>query len=403
VSGAGLGSVAGVIGARIYRSHDGRRTTDSSSMYEVLALSRHAESFTLLSLGGVGDARDPILVPDHVRLEPLGTVVSGGDLYLHPVRIFRRLSGSARSGEWSRAAIFETGLVALVALAACRAARKPAIAVVRGDAASTASTAERYSRGWKRAMGRGLGLLHLISQRIAAGTVPVVVDHPAVLERIRRWGGEVTMVPAGSFVASEVKPKRSTWKGSGSGPLRLLWVGRVENVKGLPVLLEAVSRLRSGGRAVHLELVGGGDPDVMESLRAMVSRLSLQGAVELTGPVPHGPELFARYRGSDVFVIPSLSEGMPKVVPEALAHGLPVVGTCVGSLPQLIDERIGMVVAPGDPDALADAILQLFEDPERLAKMSRVARERGADFSADRLSAELASVLATARVPRWRR
>src|SRR5207248_1642526 len=73
--------------------------------------------------------------------------------------------------------------------------------------------------------------------------------------------------------------------------------------------------------------------------------------------------------GLDVFVLPTLAEGTPNSIIEAMAHGLPVIASAVGGIPDLITPETGMLVPPGNPQALADAMLLLASDPELRARM----------------------------------
>ena len=81
-------------------------------------------------------------------------------------------------------------------------------------------------------------------------------------------------------------------------------------------------------------------------------------------------------RGIDVFFLPSLAEGTPNGIIEAMAHGVPVVATNVGGIPDTVSPEMSILVAPGDVAALADAMLALARDPARRAAMGRAARQR---------------------------
>jgi glycosyltransferase involved in cell wall biosynthesis len=78
----------------------------------------------------------------------------------------------------------------------------------------------------------------------------------------------------------------------------------------------------------------------------------------------------------DVFVLPSLAEGTPNGIIEAMAHGIPVIATNVGGIPDIIDADSGILIPPGDAAALADAMATLANDPKRRNEMGAAARER---------------------------
>nr|MDQ3328497.1 glycosyltransferase family 4 protein [Chloroflexota bacterium] len=135
-------------------------------------------------------------------------------------------------------------------------------------------------------------------------------------------------------------------------PLRLLWVGQLRPVKGLLHLLRALCSLRDEGQHMDLRLVGDGEQ--RDALIAEVAVLGLDDVVHLVGYVAPGPVLDAEYEEADVFVLPSLSEGIPKVLFEAMARALPVVATEVGGVPDVVcDGENGLLVRAGDAHAIA--------------------------------------------------
>ncbi|MBE9609562.1 glycosyltransferase family 4 protein [Chitinilyticum piscinae] len=153
--------------------------------------------------------------------------------------------------------------------------------------------------------------------------------------------------------------------------LRLLCVGRLSAAKGQHLLLRAVSRLQQGGVAVSLVLAGGGPDDA--SLHQEAARLGLE-RVRFTGPQPR-EAVRALYRQADVFVLPSFAEGIPVVLMEAMASGLPCVSTRIAGIPELIaDGRTGLLLPPGDEDALFEALLLLAGHPELRQRLGQRAR-----------------------------
>lgn len=177
-------------------------------------------------------------------------------------------------------------------------------------------------------------------------------------ERARKVTDRVAMVISSTLEAGDLH-QRATY--ALSTPVRLLYVGYLKHMKGLNYLLEAVAALVREGRDVRLTLVGSGPLE--SELREQMHVLSIRGRVEFLGYVAMGPALNAAYDAADVFVFPSLSEGSPRVVLEALAHSLPTVSTKVGSVPDLIrDRETGLIVPLRDAGAIADAVRALLED-----------------------------------------
>lgn len=158
---------------------------------------------------------------------------------------------------------------------------------------------------------------------------------------------------------------------SADGPLNLLYVGRLVPEKGAPVLLDAISQLVERGVDVHARIVGGGQ--LADSLAADVARRGLESVVDLVGPVGQD-DMPGEYHRADLFVLPSFQEGLPVVLMEALATGLPVVTTRIAGVAELVvDGETGRLVPAGRADLLADAIASLT-DPARRAELGRNGR-----------------------------
>ena len=148
----------------------------------------------------------------------------------------------------------------------------------------------------------------------------------------------------------------------------VLCVANLRRVKGHAELLEAVALLRDRGRPCTLALAGEG-PE-RGALNRRASELGVD--VRLLGSRTDVDRLLAR---ADAVVLPSLGEGMSNAVMEAMAAGKPVVATAVGGTPELLADGRGLLVPPGDPVRLADALGAVLNDPERAALMGFEARE----------------------------
>lgn len=151
--------------------------------------------------------------------------------------------------------------------------------------------------------------------------------------------------------------------------LRLVSIGRLEREKGHQVLLEALQLLTRDVPAapIHLRLIGDGSQ--LHALRACAQAAGLADRVEFTGLLPHGPQLFAHLDWADLFILPSLSEGMPRALIEAMARGLPALGSATGGILELLDPD--QCVPAGDAHALARALRDRLGHPDRLADESR--------------------------------
>nr|WP_040754304.1 glycosyltransferase family 4 protein [Wenxinia marina] len=184
-----------------------------------------------------------------------------------------------------------------------------------------------------------------------------------------------------------VDPARYTIGGAGPGT-RLVFVGRLSVVKGVPVLLQALAAARRTRPELTLTLVGDG-PD-RRALEVEAQALDLGGAVRFLG-YRGQDDVAAELAAHDMMVLPSFAEGVPVVLMEALAAGLPAIATRVGGVGELIVEgETGLTVPPGDVSALSDAILRLAGDPDLRRRLGVAGRALVADeFDADEEAARL--------------
>lgn len=177
-----------------------------------------------------------------------------------------------------------------------------------------------------------------------------------------------------------------------AGPVRALFVGQFGRGKGTLDLLEALARVRADGHDVRLAIVGPAQQprDEAEVLERRAA-LGLDDVAELTGPLL-GDALYARFREADVFVLPSYNEGLPVVLYEAGAFGLPAIATPVGAVTDLVrDGENGVIVPPGDVAAIAAAITALATDAEARARLGARLRSDVLAFHPDRICERIAA------------
>lgn len=215
----------------------------------------------------------------------------------------------------------------------------------------------------------------------------VLADSGAVAQRLRpRLRAHVVGCP----VELDVAPAPPPWpQQAGGGPV-IGFVGRIEPRKGPLDLVRAAPAIRAGAPGARIVLVGddpyGSDPGYVRRVRAATD-------VEQLPWVPDGAAIMAHL---DVLVAPSRQEPFGTVLAEAMAAGTPVVATRVGGLAEVVaDGETGRLVAPGRPDELAAAVLEVLADRARMGAAARVhARRFGADAYADRVEAILLDALA---------
>lgn len=153
-------------------------------------------------------------------------------------------------------------------------------------------------------------------------------------------------------------------------------VANFKEHKGLQYLLRSAVLVRAAVPDVRVVLVGRGPLE--GELRRMTRELGLDGAVVFAGFREDAPQVAGTF---DVFVLPSLHEGLAIALIEAMALGRPAVVTSAGGLPEVLEHgREGFMVSPRDPRALADALVALLRDTALRERFGQAARERAAAF-----------------------
>ncbi|QEC49140.1 glycosyltransferase [Baekduia soli] len=173
------------------------------------------------------------------------------------------------------------------------------------------------------------------------------------------------------------------------GPLRIVCVGTLHEVKGQGHLVEACRLLTQRGIPVRCRFIGDGED--REALEARIAEGGLTGSVELLGAAT-GPEVAAQLRDAHVLVAPSVPtsggkrEGIPVVLMEGMSTGLPVVSSRLSGIPELVVDGVaGLLTEPGDAEAIADALARLHADPELRRRLGEQGRRRvEAEFDVER-------------------
>ncbi|MHC5111626.1 MAG: glycosyltransferase family 4 protein [Planctomycetota bacterium] len=184
--------------------------------------------------------------------------------------------------------------------------------------------------------------------------------------------------------APRVETRGKTSSGTeGSTGIHFVLLARMDTWKGIDDLLEASVALDRGGLNFNITLAGpGGTAGDATTLGAKITERRLSHRVRYAGPI-HGAEKWALLRSADVYVQPSHHEGMPIAVLEAIAMRLPVVGTRVGAMPEIIDDgTTGILVPPHHPEKLAEAMIRMAKDEAFRQRAS----QRAASLAASRFS-----------------
>lgn len=220
-----------------------------------------------------------------------------------------------------------------------------------------------------------------LADKLAAAAV-VRANNAADQERIRNFDqGQAAAKTELIYNSLTITPSSQGVRFAGA-PVRLLALGRFDVTKGFDTLLRAAAILREKTFPFHLTLAGGGGKlmglgNLDRLLRTLRADLKLEREVSMPGLVSHDqlPQLLNSH---DIFVAPCVvdasgrRDGIPNTVIEALAYGMPVVATNVNAIPEIVrDGETGVLVAPADPEALAQAIISLSATPERAIDLGR--------------------------------
>lgn len=212
--------------------------------------------------------------------------------------------------------------------------------------------------------------------RVLATASAIVCGSEGAADLVRRWGfrRRIEVLPQLGVDTTLFAP---AGRRDGAGGLRIGYAGRLVPQKGIDLLLDAVGALRVRGCDVELVVSGSGPAE--PELRARAARLGLDGAVRWAGAVTH-EQVPSRMRDLDVLVLPSRAtptwrEQFGHVLVEAMAMGIPVVGSSCGAIPEVIG-RCDAVFREGDAGALTEILERLAREPERRAELSRWGLER---------------------------
>lgn len=189
-----------------------------------------------------------------------------------------------------------------------------------------------------------------------------------------------------------VEPAQFRFALRDAGPLpQLLCVGRLTPAKGQILLIRALAELERTGTRFHLTLVGAG-PD-RARIEAEIAACGLAHAVTLTGALTQD-QVRERFAQADIFVLPSLAEGIPVVLMEAMSCGVPCVSTPVNGIPELVlHGQTGLLATPGDVASLAARLRQLIDQPALRHRLALAARDKVLqDFDLARNVAALGSI-----------
>jgi glycosyltransferase involved in cell wall biosynthesis len=220
-----------------------------------------------------------------------------------------------------------------------------------------------------------------ILRKIVDSSDAITVISTYTGQKLREYVGDVrtVMIPFGAAAVSHETAEVSPYRKRGD-QFELLFVGRLVKRKGVNVLLRAVKILESDSR-LTVRIVGGG-PE-LEALKRLSESLGVDRRVKFDGVVT-AARIDELFRQCDALVLPAIitesgdTEGLGVVLIEAMGYGKPVIASSAGGIVDIVKAgETGLLVVPGDPDSLADAITHAMDEPDALSELA----ERGAAFA----------------------
>lgn len=289
---------------------------------------------------------------------------------------------------------------AIFAFTLARLASRPAFVLVVGDLQALLPTMPY--RGARRVLWRAYTAFEEANVQWMTDRSLAFANGAALAAKHSRPGHRVVETTTTTISAGEIATRTDTCNGPS---IKMLTVSRIDPRKGLRVLPDVVHRLRARGLRVALDIVGPpvGRPgdDERAAILHDADRLGLAADIRLLGPVPLD-RLLPMYRDYDLFVLPTLpGEGIPRVLLEAMTAGMPIVTTRVAGIPSLLTHEVnGWLVDRPTPDAVADAIARIIDDPPLRRRLIANGYETARGFTLEAQAARMLSeVSARLRLP----
>jgi glycosyltransferase involved in cell wall biosynthesis len=262
-------------------------------------------------------------------------------------------------------------LVAFPLWVVAKAFRKPTVLHVVGNVMGVVNAGKKWKGFFKQPPARLLAYL-LQSASLLMARHSLVLTNGSELNQIYKRAAlnSYTMVTSSLFSKELLIKERS---GELHSPIRLLFVGALIDLKGIEYILYALKELTRKLK-LEVELIIVGEGPRRDFLERVVNSNSQEDCVHFVGYVTPSDGLFEYFADSDIFILPTLSEGTPRVLSEAMGQGLPVIATSVGGIPDIIQDHInGLLIPPADSDAIVSAVLEIINNQdlrERLIKNS---------------------------------
>jgi glycosyltransferase involved in cell wall biosynthesis len=367
----------------VYRQRDGVLYGERAFALFLAALAAHFEQFTIIGRLDPRPGPYHYRLPASVRFVPLPhysslarPIAVGSSLVRSITHFWRALDDADRVwllGPYPHAVGF-----ALLTLLR----RKPLILGVRQDFPAYVRN-RRPTRRWMHLAADALET----AWRILARRCPVVVVGDQ-LERHYAHAPAVLNITISLITAADVGAGSRAATRSYDGELTVLSVGRIDREKNPLLMADILAELRTA--APRWRLVVCGEGPLAPALAEKLDSMGLSVAAEVHGYVPIDGGLLELYRSSHAFLHVSLTEGVPQVLFEAFASGVPIVATAVGGVAAAVGDA-ALLVEPNDPPAAAEALRRIADDPQLRRRLVSEGLERARRHT---LEAEISRVVA---------
>lgn len=362
--------------ARLHRGSDAVMALDPASGPAIWA--QYVDRIGDVELvARVGPATDEARIPlDGIDVFPLPYYHGLRQLLLRSPFVVVKL---ARAVSGSRLLLFRMpGILSMTGAVIARGLRRPYVAEVVGDPYDVLRSGVAGRVGIRVAQ----PLARLMAWLVRGAEAVRYVTDASLQERYpARRGVSVHAYSNVQLTDADFVEKPRNVESAPVAP-RIVAVGSQDQLyKGHQDLIAAVARLNQAGLRCELTLIGAGQ--YQEYLKSLASRVGAADATRFLGRIEDRAELRAQLDSADVFCMPSHTEGMPRALLEALARGVPSIGTTVGGMPEVLPEA--SLVAPGDVGGLAELIKTTSQSAEHLKRASEDGWNRAQAFRASRL------------------
>lgn len=197
-----------------------------------------------------------------------------------------------------------------------------------------------------------------------------IMENKIKIERLS--ADKLVVIPNGTNISS----LHSNLANNQNNAFTILSVGRLIEAKGFEILIDSAALLVSRGVHFHLYILGDGP--LSDDLSKIITEKNLTQYVSLLGKTINVADWYLK---SNIFVMSSHREGQPMALLEAMSYGLPIVSTAVGGIPDTVEDEIeGLLVEPGNPLLIADAIERIKNNPEQAKSFGLAARKKQIEF-----------------------